>query len=141
VQLLNTDIQGFRARCAVAAASETSDRHRLLAEARDAARALDRIDAPLATAYATTTRAQLAIVAGASDSAIPMLTSAIAQFQALDMRMHAAACAYRLSGLIGGAAGIAKRAASISAMQTLGIKDPAAMTRVWLPVSEPSPRI
>jgi hypothetical protein len=136
VQLLNTDIQGFRARCALAAAPATSDPDRLLAAARHAAAALDRIGAPMATAYATTTRAQLAIAAGAYDSAITMLTAAIGQFHALDMRMHAAACGYRLSGLIDGPVGVAKRAASISTMHTLGIKDPAAMTRVWLPVSQ-----
>lgn len=136
VQLLRIDIHAFRARCALAAAATSTDPEPLLADVRRAARALERIDAPLASAYATMIRAELAVASGAYDSAATMLQFAAGQFQALDMRMHAAAAGYRQSGLIGGAAGLARRAASISAMHSLGIKDPAAMTGLWIPLAE-----
>jgi tetratricopeptide (TPR) repeat protein len=136
VELLRIDILGFRARCALAAAATARDPEPLLSEARRAGRALERIRAPLARAYATTIRAQLAVASGAYEAAVPFLKSATEQFSGLDMRMHAAAAGYRLSVLMGGDAGLTKRTASLSTMHTLGIKDPDAMTRVWIPLSE-----
>jgi hypothetical protein len=90
----------------------------------------------MARAYATEVRSQLALATGAYESAAALLKLATGQFQGLDMRMRAAAAEYRLSDLMTGTAGLATRAASISAMRTLGIKDPEKMTRVWFPLCE-----
>lgn len=136
VQLLRIELHGFRARCALAAARTAGDPAPLLAEARRAARALERIGAPMARAYATEVRSQLALAVGAYESAGSLLKLAAGQFQGLDMRMRAAAAEYRLSDLMAGTAGLAMRSTSMSAMRTLGIKDPERMTRVWFPLSK-----
>jgi tetratricopeptide (TPR) repeat protein len=136
VQLLRIELHGFRGRCAVAAARTAGDPAPLLAEARRAVRALERIGAPMARAYATEVRSQLALATGAYESAAALLKLAAGQFQGLEMRMHAAAAEYRLSDLMTGTASLATRSTSISAMRTLGIEDPEKMTRVRFPLSE-----
>jgi hypothetical protein len=135
VQLLRIELYGFRARCALAAARTADDPAPLLAEARRAARALERIRAPMARAYATEVRSQLALATGAYESAGGLLKVAAGQFQGLDMPMRAAAAEHRLSDLMAGTAGLAMRSTSTSAMRTLGIKDPERMTSVWFPLS------
>jgi tetratricopeptide (TPR) repeat protein len=137
VQLLRIELHGHRARCAVAVAGTAADPKPLLAEARRAVRALERIGAPMARAYATEIRSQVALATGAHESAAALLKSAAKEFQGLEMRMHAAAAEYRLSDLMTGPAALDTRSAGISAMRSLGIKDPEKMTRVWFPLSEP----
>jgi len=136
VQFLVIEYFGLRARCALSAASVAPDPRPFLSAARQAARRLERIDTAWARAYATPVRAQLAIAAGAHESAAALCTTATEQFDALDMRMHAAVARYRLSGLVGGALAVTTKAASRSEMQRLGIKDPEAMARVLIPLSE-----
>jgi hypothetical protein len=137
VQLLRIELHGHRGRCAVAVAGTAADAEPLLTDARRAVRALERIGAPMARAYATEIRSQVALATGARESAAALLKSAAKAFQDLDMRMHAAAAEYRLSDLITGPAALAARSASTSVMRGLGIKDPEKMTRVWFPLSEP----
>jgi tetratricopeptide (TPR) repeat protein len=136
VQLLRIELLGFRARCALAAARIASDPAPLLTEARRAARALERIRAPMARAYATEVRSQLALATGAYESAAALLKLTAGQFQGLEMQMRAAAAEYRLSDLMTGTAALATRSTSVSRMRTLGIKDPERMTRVWFPLSK-----
>jgi serine/threonine protein kinase/tetratricopeptide (TPR) repeat protein len=136
VQLLRIELLGFRGRCAIAAARTVRDPAPLLAEARRAVRALERIGAPMARAYATELRSQLALATGAYEPAAALLKLAAGQFQGLEMRLRAAAAQYRLADLMTGTAGLATRSTSISTMRTLGIKDPEKMTRVWFPLSE-----
>jgi hypothetical protein len=127
---------GLRARCALSAASVAPDPRPFLSAARQAARRLERIDTAWARAYATPVRAQLAIAAGVNETATALCTKAAEQFDALDMRMHAAVARYRLSGLIGGPLAVTTKAASRSEMRRLGITDPAAMARVLSPLCE-----
>jgi tetratricopeptide (TPR) repeat protein len=136
VELLRIELFGFRGRCALAAATTAGDPAPLLAEARRAARGLESIGAPMARAYAAEVRSQLALAAGARDSAVALLKRAARQFHGLEMPMRAAVADYRLSDLLTGTAALATRAASVSAMRTLGITDPEKMTRVFLPLSE-----
>jgi len=136
VQFLVIEYFGLRARCALSAASVAPDPQPFLSQARKAVRRLERTDTAWARAYATPVRAQLAIAAGAHESAAALYTKAAEQFDALDMRLHAAVARYRLSGLIGGALSVTTKAASRSEMQRLGITDPDAMARVLSPLCE-----
>jgi eukaryotic-like serine/threonine-protein kinase len=136
VQFLRIEFLGLLARCALAAATEAPDPRRLLAKARRAAGALERIGTSWARAYATPVRAQLEIAAGEYERAAGLLTTASERFDGLGMRLHAAAAGYRAAGLADSAAGRSLKAASTSEMRTLGIKDPEAMTRVLVPLSE-----
>lgn len=136
VQFLRIETLGLRARCALAAAATARDPRPLLAEARRAARSLERIGTAWALAYSTPVRAQLAMAVGAYESAAVLFTTASERFSGLDMRLHAAAAEYRQASLVGGPTGLARQAASLSEMRTLGVKDPEAMARVLVPLSE-----
>jgi eukaryotic-like serine/threonine-protein kinase len=110
VQFIRTSMQFLRARAALAAAvavgrSRPSEAGSLLAVARRAARRLEGERMPCPTAYARLIRGALAAVAGDSSRAVPRLTEAIAAFEAVDMRLCAAAARRRLGELLGGAAG------------------------------------
>jgi hypothetical protein len=136
VQFLVIEYFGLGARCALSAATVARDPRPYLSEARHAAQRLERIDTAWARAYATPVRAQLAVAAGAYESAATLCVKAAEQFDALDMRMHAAVARYRLSGVVGGALAVTTKAASRSEMQRLGITDPEAMARVLSPLCE-----
>lgn len=134
VQFLKVEFLGLRARCALAAATTASDPRPLISKARRDARALERIGTAWARAYATQVRAQLAIAEGAFESACALLAAASEDFERLDMHLHAVIAAYWLGGLIGGADGATKTAASITEMRRLGVKNPEPMARAFVPL-------
>jgi hypothetical protein len=134
VEFLRIETLNLGARCALAALNKARERPRLLAHARRAARSLERIGARWAQAYAAPIRAQLAMAAGDTDTAVARLTSAARQFDALDMRLHAAVANYCLADLMRGSAQVTRRAAAESDMLTLGIRNAAAMARILLPM-------
>jgi hypothetical protein len=135
VQFLAIEFLGLRARCALAAAAATPDPVPLLAEARRAARRLERINTAWARAYATPVRAQLDVAAGARDSAVAKYVRAAEQFDALEMRLHAAVARYRLSELLSGPAALTTKAASSSEIGRLGVKDAEAIASVLIPLA------
>jgi tetratricopeptide (TPR) repeat protein len=134
VQFLKIEFLGLRARCTLAAATTASDPRPLLAKAQRDARALERIGTAWARAHATQVRAQVAIARGDLESACTLLTRAGEAFERLDMHLHAVIAAYRLGGLIGGADGATRTAASISEMRMLGVKNPEPMARAFVPL-------
>jgi hypothetical protein len=133
VQFLRIEVLGHRARCALAAAAAARERGHYLAEARRCARALARIGSPWSIAYATPIQAELALIDGRTEQSIDLLKAAIARYNGLDMALRAAAAAHRLGEVLGGAEGRAIGAASTSRMHMLGVKNPAAMARVFMP--------
>ena len=107
VQFIRTSMHFLRARAALAAAvalrrSRPAEARSLLAVARRAARRLDRERMPCPTAYARLIRGALAAIGGDSSRAVPLLTEAVACFEAVDMRLCAAAARRRLGELLGG---------------------------------------
>jgi hypothetical protein len=79
-------------------------------------------------------RAQLAIAEGALESGCALLAAASEDFERIDMHLHAAIAAYRLGGLVGGADGATRTAASITEMRTFGVKNPEPMARAFIPL-------
>ena len=139
VQFIHIEVLGYRWRCALAAAAGARDPGSLLAEARRAARRLERIATPWARAYAADARAQLAI-ADDDPRAVDLLTGAAAHYDRLDMQLRAATARYRLGDVISGLNGRALQAASVSQMQSLGILDPEGMVRLFMPIEAPLTR-
>ena len=110
VQFVRTSMDFLRARAAVAAAvavrgSRPNEARSLLAVAYRSARRLDRERMPCPTAYARLIRGALAAIGGDSSRAIPLLMKAVACFEAVDMRLCAAAARRRLGELLGGTRG------------------------------------
>ena len=136
VQFIHIEVLGHRWRCALAAAAGARAPAALLAEARRAARRLERIATPWAGAYAADARAQLAIAEN-DPRAIELVSSAAAHYDRLDMQLRAATARYRLGAIIGGIDGRALQAASVSQMQSLGILDHEGMVRLFMPIEGP----
>ncbi len=110
VQFIRTSMNFLRARAALAAAvtlrrSRSAEVPSLLAVARRAARRLERERMPCPTAYARLVRGALAAIGGDSARAVSLLTEAVACFEAVDMRLCAAATRRRLGEQQGGASG------------------------------------
>ena len=123
--------------------SRPAEARSLLAVARRAARRLERERMPCPTAYARLIRGALAAIGGDSARAVSLLTEAVACFEAVDMRLCAAATRRRLGELQGGASGQAEidRAASLDGRrEDQESRSMAAMIITPWPMSGPRPR-
>lgn len=132
VQFIRTSMRFLRARAALAAAvalrrSRPAESRSLLAVARRAARRLDRERMPCPTAYARLIDGALAAIVGDSSRAVPRLTEAIICFEAVDMRLCAAATRRRLGELLGGTRGRDEIDRSDLWMAEHNIKKPASL--------------
>ena len=137
VQFIRTSMHFLRARAALAAAvavrgSRPAETRSLLAIARRAARCLEREHMSCPTAYARLIRGALAAVGGDSSQAVPRLTQAVASFEAVDMRLCAAAARRRLGEFLGGTRGQEEIDRADRWMSDQKIKNPANMTAMIL---------
>jgi eukaryotic-like serine/threonine-protein kinase len=132
VQFIRTAMHFLRARAALAAAvavrrSSPGKARSLLAIARRAARRLDRERMPCPTAYARLIRGAVAAIEGDPSRAVPRLTAAVACFEAVDMRLCAAAARRRLGEFLGGTRGQEEIDRADRWMSQEQIKNPANM--------------
>jgi serine/threonine protein kinase/tetratricopeptide (TPR) repeat protein len=138
VQMLRIEQLELRGRSALAAARTALRPGPLLrAAARDAGR-LEREHEPWARAHAQLLRAGIATVRGDRRRAVAGLYAAAAQFETLEMHLHAAACRRRLGELLVGAPGEALINEADQWMRKQTIRDPARMTSVYAPGLTPS---
>ncbi|MGO9464631.1 MAG: serine/threonine-protein kinase PknK [Isosphaeraceae bacterium] len=110
VQFIRTSMNFLRARAALAAAvslrrSQPARIRPLLAVARRAARQLERECMPCPSAYARLIRGGVAAIGGDTARAVALLTEAVVCFEAVDMRLCAAATRRRLGELQDGPSG------------------------------------
>ena len=133
VQMLRIELLELRGRSALAAA-RTARRPApfLRAAARDARR-LEHEHEPWARAHAELLRAGIAAVRGDQRRAVAGLYAAAAQFETLEMHLHAAASRRRLGELLGAAPGEALVTEADQWMRDQTIRDPARMTNVYAP--------
>ena len=132
VQFIRTSMHFLRARAALAAAvavrrSRPAEARSLLAVAHRDARRLDRERMPCPTAYARLIRGALAAVGGDPSRAVPRLTEAVACFEAVDMRLCAAAARRRLGEFLGGTRGREEIDRADRWMSDQKIKNPASL--------------
>ena len=138
VQFIRTSMHFLRACAALAAAvtvrgSRPAEARSLLAVARRAARRLERERMPCPTAYSRLIRGALAAVDGDSSQAVPSLTEAVACFEAVDMRLCAAAARRRLGEFLGGTRGQEEIDRADRWMTEEKIKNPAGIVSMILP--------
>jgi tetratricopeptide (TPR) repeat protein len=138
VQFIRTSMHFLRARAALAAAVERGTRtpaqaRPLLAVARRAARTLEHEGMPCPSAYARMIRGGLAAQRGDVPGAATLLGKAIDDFEAVDMRLCAAAARRRWGELIGGNRGQAAVSVADRWMIDQRIQNPAHMTSMILP--------
>ncbi len=110
VQFIRTSMNFLRARAALAAAvslrrSQPTRFRSLLAVARRAARQLERECMPCPSAYARLIRGAVTAIGGDTARAVALLTEAVVCFEAVDMRLCAAATRRRLGELQDGPSG------------------------------------
>jgi eukaryotic-like serine/threonine-protein kinase len=136
VQFVRGIFHYTRGRCAVAAAgAEPGQRDARIAEARRAARQLDREHMPWTTALAAIVRAAAENAASRREPAIAALRDAIAASEAAGMAMHAAAARCRLGELLGGEEGNALARSAAHAIAAEGIRNVPRWVAIYLPGS------
>ena len=118
---------------ALAASSKSNVEPSLRAAERDARR-LEREKTPLSVASARAVLAGVAQVRGDTPRALEQYSAAVSAFEALDMRLIAAAARRRLGEILGGDEGTALVAEADTWMMRQGIKNPTRMTALFSPV-------
>ena len=131
VQTIRVELYRFRARGALAASRVAGEPGRLVEEAAQTARKLERECFPVATAHALSIRAQIAASRGASAVARSLFERAIGAYRALDMSLFAAAAQRSLGRLLGGDEGHALVAEADRWMTSQGIRNPARMAALY----------
>jgi len=137
VQLTRIATYHQRARAALAAAAtlgvRSSQRRRLIAEARRHTDRIAREQMPWADALAALLRAGADRLAGDDARAATELTSAIERLDASGMALYAAAARLRLGALQGGDTGTALAGAATAALRDAGIRRPDRMADLLAP--------
>jgi hypothetical protein len=133
VQMLRIELFELRGRSALAAAATAARPDPLLRAAAREARRLDREREPWSRAHARLLRAAIAALRGDRTRATAELSTAVGEFEAVEMELYAAAARRRLGEMIGGAQGKALIEAADRWMQQQTIRDPARMTAVFAP--------
>jgi hypothetical protein len=116
-----------------AAMSRTSARSELLASAENGVRRLEAEGLPWSAALATMFRAGLAAARGDAGLAAKVLADAEGQFEAIDMRLYAAACRWRRGEMHGGEEGDLLVREASARFEDEGTRHPQRMTRLYLP--------
>ncbi len=134
IQRLRIFFYDRRARCALAAAMGAADSRPLLRSAESDAQRLDREGMAWSKALAYPIRAGVAAARGDTSRAASMFAEAVAQLEAVDMNLYAAASRRRLAEILGGDEGRAQMERADSSMRQQGIQNPARMADVFAPV-------
>jgi hypothetical protein len=137
VQMHRVSMLDLRARAALSAAGETrqSSRHKaFLRTALRCGRAMERQRADWASAMALMLHAGVYRCQGHDDLARALFERAQRQLASVDMHLMAAVAGRRHGELAGGDAGRAEIEASEVWMRGQGIRDPAALSRMFAPV-------
>jgi hypothetical protein len=134
VQQVRIFLLHLRARSALAAAAQDAGQRQFYLDAAEKdARALDRERIAWATALAQLIRAGLACRRGDTARAVRLLRESATSYDALTMRLHAAAARLRLGDLLGGEEGHALQTAAVEWMSAQTIQDPKRMTDMLAP--------
>ena len=134
VQTIRVLILEYRARAALTAAlSRTSARNELLESVEKGAMQLEHERLPWSRAIATMLRGGLAAALGDESGATKTLEDAEKQLDAIDMRLHAAACRLRRGELVRGATGEALVREASARFTAEGVRKPEKMARLYLP--------
>jgi hypothetical protein len=133
MQILRIELLELRGRSALAAALTAARPLPLLRSAERDARRLDREGEPWARAFAQLLRAGIAAAGAQRTRAMVHLAAAADQFEAVEMRLYAAAARHRLGTLLGGAQGHDFITEAEKWMRTQTIHDPARMATVYAP--------
>jgi hypothetical protein len=133
VRITLLDLRGRSAIAAAASADDAGERRRMLAAAERAAARLARERAAWARPLATAIRAGVAAVRGDAGGAIRHLASAIAGFEATDMRLHAEVCRLAVARALGADGGDALRFAAYRWMASEAVVAPERLIGVIAP--------
>ena len=133
IQQVRADVLQHGGRCAIAMAATAADPKRLLRQAEDYARRLDRERLPWTDALARLIRAGAASVRRDPDRAVRFLTVAAEGFEAIEMELFAAATRRQLGRLLGGAEGRTLIARADTWMAGQAIRRPDRMTACLAP--------
>jgi hypothetical protein len=133
IQEFRIQVLQARAYTALAAAAVAADPGPLWRDAGQTARRLRREKQPWALATADYVEAALAAARGERQAAAALLPKVVAQFEALQMGLYAAATRRRLGELVGGSAGRALVAEADAWMAGQAIKDPVRMAATIAP--------
>jgi eukaryotic-like serine/threonine-protein kinase len=131
IQHARVELTCMRARVALTLAAQTG-RNVYLEQARADARALVREGAPWTLALGRLVEAGVLTFEDRGRSA-SLLKEVEGQFEAVDMKLHAQAAAYRRGQLVGGSEGEAMKHKATSEMVTLGAQRPAGFVRILAP--------
>jgi hypothetical protein len=131
VQVIRIEMLRLRALAAMAAAATAADPQPLWRAAEQDARRLDRERVPAASVHARLIRAEVAAVRHDESRARTLLAAAVAGFEALEMRLCAAAARRLLGKLWGGDDGQALIAQADAWMTGQEIRNPARMACLY----------
>ncbi|MBY0528340.1 MAG: protein kinase [Gemmataceae bacterium] len=137
VQVFRTHVQQMHAYSALARLAAAVDPRPLLRAVQRGARRLRRERMPWSDATAVYLQGVLAANRGDGNDAHRLLTNATAQFEAIDMRLHAAAVRRRLGELLGGGEGRDLIAVADAFMAAQNVRDPSRMAAVYAPGFRP----
>ena len=141
VQQLRLEVLFLRGRSAMAAALSGAEglpsADRLVAEAEAAARRIERAGMAWSDPLAAVLHAGVARQRGQRDAAIDLLGEAVSQLDLQDMRLYAASARRRRAQLVGGRDGDAAVAQADHWFQGQGVRNPAAMARLFAPGLDP----
>ena len=132
--LARTEVWSWHGRLALAAAERRQDRREeLLGHAQRLARSLAKDPFPTAKPFAGLLRAGIDHLRGRTDATEGQLRRAAEQFDALDMKVYAAASRRRLGRVLGGDRGSLMCERAEAVMRSVGGKNFDAFTRIWAP--------
>jgi hypothetical protein len=133
IQQVRIDVLQHGGRCAVATAAAAADPEPLLRQAERYARRLDRERVPWSGALARVIRAGGAAVRGETASAQSLLSRAVAECEAADLALFAAAARRQLGRLLGGDEGRDHVARADAWMHGQSIRNPARFAACLVP--------
>jgi eukaryotic-like serine/threonine-protein kinase len=136
VESVRIDCVYLRGSAAVAAAPRGSEGGALLKIADRAARALGREERPYARAFGRALAAAVALERGRLEPAAALYAEAASDFDALEMRLHAAAMRWRRAGIVLGDEGRVLFEAADRWMREQGVARPDRMVAMLAPLRE-----
>jgi len=132
VQLVRIESRHLRARCGLAAAAETGDKH-ILAEVQREADLIFAERMPWSLPLAESLRAGVYAVQGRVEQSRALFESAVRNFEKVEMSLFAAAAKRRLGEITGGDTGRALIDEADQWMSSQGVMRPDRLTRVMTP--------